>query len=73
MLNKWPTTLAVGLAVLLATLREPRANSERRLTRSPKLCKKPGPASSAFVLGGIFGLLIGIALNQSDMLDRRWL
>lgn len=42
-------------------------------TVSETVQANPGTVSSAFVLGGIFGLLIGIALGKSDMLDRRWL
>jgi len=34
--------------------------------------QNPGTISSAFVLGGIFGLLIGIVLSQTDVYDRRW-
>ena len=35
--------------------------------------QNPGTISFAFVLGGIFGLLIGMMLGQSDLHDRRWI
>ena len=42
-------------------------------TVSETVQQNPGTISSAFVLGGIFGLLIGMMLGQSDLHDRRWI
>jgi F0F1-type ATP synthase assembly protein I len=34
--------------------------------------ENPGVVSSAFVMGGIVGLLIGLAIGQSDQRSRHW-
>jgi hypothetical protein len=34
--------------------------------------ENPGVVSSVFVMGGIVGLLIGLAIGQSDQRSRHW-
>ena len=41
-------------------------------TVSETVQQNPGTISSAFVLGGIAGLLIGMLLGQTQERDRRW-
>jgi hypothetical protein len=58
-----------------ATERAARAAQQLRSqaqTVSETVQQNPGTISSAFVLGGITGLLIGLLLGQTQERDRRW-
>ncbi|ESX23692.1 hypothetical protein [Mesorhizobium sp. LSJC264A00] len=58
-----------------ATERAARATQQLRSqaqTVSEAVQQNPGTISSAFVLGGIAGLLIGMLLGQSQERDRSW-
>jgi hypothetical protein len=67
----WPFHISRGSAAGRVS-RATQALRTQAHTVSETEQQNPGTISSAFVLGGIFGLLIGIVLSQTDVYDRRW-
>jgi ElaB/YqjD/DUF883 family membrane-anchored ribosome-binding protein len=65
------------LANLRAVLAERRDDMVAAASRGAQAVvtpvrENPGVVSSAFVLGGVIGFLIGLAVGQSDQRSRHW-
>jgi F0F1-type ATP synthase assembly protein I len=63
-----------NLRAVLAERRDDLVQSASRATQAvvTPIRENPGVVSSAFVMGGIVGLLIGLAIGQSEQRSRHW-
>ncbi|WP_394891099.1 hypothetical protein ACG873_07190 [Mesorhizobium sp. AaZ16] len=63
-----------NLRAVLAERRDDMIAAASRATEAvvTPVRENPGAVGSAFVLGGILGLLVGLALGQSEERSRHW-
>ncbi len=63
-----------NLRAVLAERRDDLVQSASRATQAivAPIRENPGLVSSAFAIGGVVGLLIGLALGQSEQRSRHW-
>jgi ElaB/YqjD/DUF883 family membrane-anchored ribosome-binding protein len=63
-----------NLRAVLAERRDDMVAAASRATQAvvTPVRENPGIVGSVFIIGGIVGLLIGLAISQSDQSSRRW-
>jgi ElaB/YqjD/DUF883 family membrane-anchored ribosome-binding protein len=63
-----------NLRAVLAERRDDMVAAASRATQAvvTPVRENPGIVGSVFILGGIVGLLIGLAISQSDQRSRHW-